>query len=78
MQVGQVKRRHLFRFAQGHILFDRTELGRQLHQQIAKVQIKKHHAIIGMIQDVCNLFRKQARIDRVQNGTDTCNGIVEL
>jgi hypothetical protein len=66
--------------AVGHddVALHAVEQAVQLVEQRRESQIEEDIAILGMIDDVAELIDRQPRIDRVADGADARDGVVQL
>ena len=78
VQVGDRGAGHLLPTAQCDPALDTRTLRRQSLDQRGEIDVEEDVAVIGVVGDVGDLFREQARIDGVADGGHARYGVVDL
>jgi hypothetical protein len=62
----------------GHEVLHRGEARRELLDQRGEGQVEEHDLVFGMVRDVSDLVREQARVDGVDHRPGAGGGVVDL
>ncbi|MCY1523338.1 hypothetical protein D9M68_582330 [compost metagenome] len=76
-QVGHVDARHVRAVGHGDEGAHALELGRELLDQRREAGVEEQHLVFGVVDDVVDLLRKEARVHRVQHRARTRHAVVQ-
>ena len=76
--VGQARLRHVLPVGQNDVVLDGRQLVLQRLEQRHEGQIDENRLILGMVDDIDDLIRKEPRIDRVIDRPVAHNAVEHL
>ena len=76
--VAQGRLRHVRLVREDDECLDHVDLLRKLLEDRNKGQVDEDHPVFGMVHDIGDLLGKEARIDRVADGTNSHDAVPRL